>query len=333
MARKQYFRSEIALVSLTIAVLILFMSVTIWRLAEQSRQTSSDNVEAEAPVEDFPEKDPPDGNPDSDLDQNEQYREQDEFIDLQPTVDAWLATTNRQVGLMIYDLDHGRVAASYHPDQIFNIASVYKLFYVYDGYRQLASGAEQADDYFVTTTDYRAGRYTISECLDLAVRESYNGCADALRSSPARSRRVQKLINDLTLKNTLNLGLESTASDLTILLRFYYAHEDLPKNLWQQLADSLLNQPPTEVAAGKVYDWRGGLPSGFSDRAKVYDKVGWEWNGKSWDVYADAAIVEFPAEGRHYTVAVLTRGFSDAAKIGQLGSMLENTILASSEPK
>ena len=148
------------------------------------------------------------------------------FIDLQPIVNSWVATTNRQVGLVIYDLDHDRVAADYQPNLIFDIASVYKLFYVYDGYRQIASGVENLNDYFTTSTDYRAGTYTIGECLDLAIRESYNGCADPLRNSTTRSRRVQRIIDELDLKQTTNLGLESTANDLTKLLKLYYYHED-----------------------------------------------------------------------------------------------------------
>lgn len=254
------------------------------------------------------------------------------FIDLQPTVDTWLASTNRQVGLMIYDLDNDRVAASYQPNKTFNIASIYKLFYVYDGYRQLASGAEQGTTKFTTTSDYRADTYTISECLDLMIRESYNGCADPMRSNSARSKRVQTMIDDeLQLEDTFNLGLSSTAADLTKLLRLYYEHADLPDELWDRIADSMLNQPPTEVETGVFYDWRQGLPAGFST-AKIYDKVGWESdNRETWNIYADAAIVEFPNQNRHYSIVVLTTNFTDAKLIANLGTTLETAILSAKE--
>lgn len=335
MAHKKYFRAEIALVSLTVAVLILFTSIVTCQLIQEHSgaaisEGSNDNNGSDDDNITKPGNETGDsGNVDG-PDTDSEPQPEDSFISLQPTVDSWLTTTNRQVGLMIYDLDHDRIAASYQPNRVFDVASVYKLFYVYDGYRQIASGAEKLNDYFTTSTDYRARSYTIGECLDLAIRESYNGCADPLRNSTARSLRVQKLINDLNLERTTNLGLESTASDLTKLLRLYYDHDDLPESLWRHIADSMLNQPPTMVTPNTEYDWRQGLPSGFSNQAKVYNKVGWNWNGSSWTTYADAAIVEFPVLGRHYTVVVLTKNFPSYAPITKLGTLLENAVTEAS---
>ncbi len=330
MARKKYFRAEVALISLTVAVLILFTSIITYRLIQEHGGTTigeensgnSDNGNNATDSEDETGDDVNIDKPNTDSDPQPANR----FIDLQPTVNSWVATTNRQVGLVIYDLDHDRVAADYQPNRIFDIASVYKLFYVYDGYRQIASGVENLDDYFTTSTDYRAGSYTIGECLDLAIRESYNGCADPLRDDNKRSLRVQRIIDELGLKQTTNLGLESTANDLTKLLKLYYYHEDLPETLWYRIADSMLSQPPTLVAADTEYDWRQGLPSGFSSRAKVYNKVGWSWNGDSWTTYADAAIVEFPDLDRHYTVVVLTNNFPSYTPITKLGALIEKAI-------
>lgn len=336
MAHKKYFRAEIALVSLTVAVLILFTSIVTCRLIQEhsgaaiSEESNDNDGSDDGSNITKPGGETGDSGNVDEPNTDSEPQPEDSFISLQPTVDSWLTTTNRQVGLMIYDLDHDRIAASYQPNRVFDVASVYKLFYVYDGYRQIASGAEKLNDYFTTSTDYRAGSYTIGECLDLAIRESYNGCADPLRNSTTRSLRVQKLINDLNLERTTNLGLESTASDLTKLLKLYYDHDDLPESLWRRIADSMLNQPPTMVAPNTEYDWRQGLPSGFSNQAKVYNKVGWNWNGSSWTTYADAAIVEFPALGRHYTVVVLTQNFPSYAPITKLGTLLEHVITEAS---
>ena len=256
------------------------------------------------------------------------------FINLQPTVDAWLKTTSANVGLMIYDLDNDRTAASHQPNRVFNIASIYKLFFVYDGYGQIEIGAQSADTNYVTTSDYRADTYTYGECLDLMIRESYNGCADKMRSDKAAYARVVDLIDELELKNTTNAGLSSTAADLTELLKLYYEHPDLSDTNWQKIADSMLIQPATKIDATTTYDWRQGLPSGFSKYVNVYDKVGWAWNeeNKIWDVYADAAIVEFPEQGRHYAVVILTSNLPDrnAATISTLGTRIEDAILSAS---
>lgn len=254
-----------------------------------------------------------------------------DFIDLQPTVNAWLKTTSANVGLMIYDLDNNRVAASYQPNRVFNVASIYKLFFVYDGYRQIETGTMTADARYVTTNDYRADTYTYGECLDLMIRESYNGCADKMRSNKQAFARVTSLINELQLKNTTNGGLSSTAADLTELLKLYYEHPDLSDANWQKIADSMLIQPATKIDASTTYDWRQGLPSGFSKHANVYDKVGWAWSetDKVWNTYADAAIIEFPTQSRHYAAAVLTSGLTsrNAAPLSNLGARIEDTVL------
>ena len=200
-------------------------------------------------------------------------------------------------------------------------------------YRQIESGAAKADEKYVTTSDYRANTYTYGECLDLMIRESYNGCADKMHSDRQAFARVANLIDELNLQNTTNGGLSSTAADLTELLKLYYEHPDLSEENWQKIADSMLNQPPTKIDATTTYNWRQGLPFGFSNQAKVYDKVGWAWNPESnlWSTYADAAIIEFPEQNRHYTVVVLTSNLPGrtAAAITNLGTRIEDAILSS----
>ncbi len=252
------------------------------------------------------------------------------FVDLQPTLDQWVSTLNgsEQAGVMIYDITNQRTAASYNANQVFNVASVYKLLFTYDGYQQIALGLDSPDAFFAHTAD--KGDLTLLQCLDLTIRESYNGCADRLASNPNRLKRVRELINTLEMDNTSSIGLQSTASDLTNLLVFYWRHEDLPDELWQRLADSMLNQPPTASSTHPAYDWRQGLPAGFSDQVKVYNKVGWDWNGEYWNVYADAAILEFTADNHIYTIAVLTKNFPSATKISQLGRMIEAAVTTQS---
>lgn len=249
------------------------------------------------------------------------------LIDFQPLLDQWVADThvNSQIdlGVMIYNLDHQTVVGSYQPDTVFNSASIYKLFYAYDGYREIAAGRDSADAYFITTAD--KGDLTLGACLDLIIRESYNGCADPLRSDPDRTARVEALISDLGLTSTTNAGLYSSARDLTRLLQLYWEHPDLTTDQWTAIQDSLLNQPPT------AYDWRQGLPAGFTT-AEVYNKVGWAWNGSYWSVYNDAAIVVFPEQQRHYLIVVLTEGISSAVPtpIIQLGQAIEAAVLSAS---
>ncbi len=253
------------------------------------------------------------------------------FIDLQPTLEQWLRTLPRTtaVGVMVYDLNNSQAAASHNADQVFNVASIYKLFFAYDGYRQISLGAESADQFLLHTED--KGDLTLSRCLDLIIRESYNPCADYLSNDNRRVGRVNSLIRELEMANTDNIGLESTAADLTKLLRRYWQHYDLKSDQWSQLADSMLNQPPSQTNEHPLYDWRQGLPAGFSNHVQVYNKVGWDWNGESWTTYADAAILEFVDYKHYYTVVVLTSNLADYHQISQLGQMIEDIVVSRSD--
>lgn len=100
------------------------------------------------------------------------------------------------------------------------------------------------------------------------IRESYNGCADPMRANSIFDARAEAIVDELELKNTSNLGLYSTAADLTKLLELYYYHPDLSESSWNKIADSMLNQPPTKISEDTTYDWRQGLPARFSTKRK-----------------------------------------------------------------
>ncbi len=247
-----------------------------------------------------------------------------DFIDLQPVVDQWLTTYNHgKVAILIYDFDHDQIAASYNPDAQMLPASVYKLFYTYDAYRQIDAGLDDPDQIYWST-------YTLGECLDLMIRESHNPCAETMLDDPPRAQRVAQLIREQGMTQTIPTALMTSASNVMKLLQLYYQHDGWSDDSWAKFRDSALDQPPT--AAG---DFRQGLPSGFQT-AQVYNKVGWSAVGGGWDIYNDVALVDFPettdASGqpiaaRHYGMVILTRSTSHLA-ISDLGEMLEQAILA-----
>ncbi len=246
------------------------------------------------------------------------------FIDLQPLIDNWVQETlagnrNREIGLMIYDLDHNQVAASYNADTTFSADSVYKLIFAYDGYRQIDQGLKIANELYANTGD--RGRLTYGECLDLMVRESYSPCADFMRNDKEIYERIEKFTSELDLKNTSDAGLYSTPADLVKFLRYLYQHPDLSESSWQKLADSMLNQPATS------YDWRQGLPAGFN-QAKVYNKVGWLSERGYWAEYNDVAILDFSNLNRHYAIVVMTEGLPNTTALVTLGNRLEETIMS-----
>ena len=114
------------------------------------------------------------------------------------------------------------------------------------------------------------------------------------------------------------LDLVSNPNDILKIMKLYYHHDGITdESLIGLIKDSFLNQPVT------TYNWRQGFPSGFS-KANIYNKVGWDYNPdkKIWNIYHDAAIVEFPDTNRHFVMIVMSN-YVPYQKIRDLGSMLE----------
>ena len=239
-------------------------------------------------------------------------------VDFQPTVDAWAKTIGGNKSVLIYDIELSKFIGSYNPDESYGTASLYKLFVVYEGYRRLESG-EWDENQAVGRTGY-----TILDCLDLAIRESNSTCAEALWAMIGQQNLDQIIKTDFNIRNSTISRLLSNPKDITKIMLRFYEHPDIKdEKLLARLKDSFLNQPET------TYDWRQGLPSGFSKDVDVYNKVGWEYNAEKryWNIYHDTAIVEFPDADRHFIVTVMTN-YVDYPDIAGLGKEIEKTFTA-----
>ncbi len=221
---------------------------------------------------------------------------------LQETIESWVTEANVNAGIEIYDLDNNLILATHNPDMSFEVASLYKLFYAYDGYTQIDANMINAAE----IDNYR-------HCLNIIIRESDNLCAEKIMAKRSNVNRVLNLIAKLNLTHTTDAVLASSASDITELLKLYYTHPDLSTDSWNQLTDSMLNQTRPDL--------RQGLPNGFST-AKVYAKAGFDTK-----VYNEAAIIEFPAQNRHFSIVVLTTNLRSYNDLTTLGEHLENTFL------
>lgn len=236
-------------------------------------------------------------------------------IDFQPIVDEWAQSVGGNRSVLIYDLDRDEVAGEYNTKEGYGTASLYKLFVVYEGYRRLQSGEWQADEPAGSTG------YTILKCLDLAIRESYSPCAETLWAKIGQSNLDGIIENDFKITNSTISKLVSNPEDIMKMMKIFYERPEITDaSLVDVMKDSFLNQPTT------TYNWRQGLPSGFS-KAKVYNKVGWDFNPNtnSWNIYHDAAIVEFPEQNRHFIVVVMTNQVP-YQQISKLGSMIEESF-------
>ena len=238
-----------------------------------------------------------------------------EKIDFQPTIDEWASSVSGDKSVLVYDLDRDEIVGGYNIHSEYDTASLYKLFVVYEGYRRVESEKWKIDNPAGSTS------HTIGECLDLAIRESHSPCAEALWAKIGEDTLDEIIEQDYEIFDSAISELSSTPEDIAKIMKKFYYHDDIKNDkLIAQMEDSFLNQPVTE------YDWRQGLPSGFSDAAKVYNKVGWRYNEeeKYWEIYHDAAIIEFPNENRNFIVVVMTKNVP-YKKIRELGKKLEKT--------
>ena len=238
-------------------------------------------------------------------------------IDFQSVIESWAAEAGGKKSVVIYDLDRDETVGEYNADATYNTASLYKLFVVYEGYRRIENGAWQRTDPAGQT-----GK-TILRCLDLAIRESNSPCAETLWSLIGHATLDEIIVQDFKITDSNISALLSTPTDIAKMMQIFYEHNEIKdEELVATMQDSFLNQPVT------TDDWRKGLPSGFPADVKVYNKVGWDWNGKSWNVYHDAAIVEFPEQNRHFVVVVMTSEVKNK-KIAELGTLISDTVKSS----
>ena len=245
------------------------------------------------------------------LEESEPEPELPAEIDFQTTVDNWANAVGGDKGVIIYDLDLDKVAGTYNADTKFQTASIYKLFVVYEGYRRVQNGIWDGSEIAGWT------RNTILKCLDLAIRESNSPCAETLWNKIGHEELNAIVQTDFGITTVTASSLMATSTEIMLMMKKFYEHPDITDEiLVAQMKDSFLNQPVT------TYNWRQGLPSGFSERVNVYNKVGWNWNGSYWTIYDDAAILDFVTEERHFIAVVMTSGIS-YQQIRQFGTNIE----------
>ena len=234
-------------------------------------------------------------------------------INFQPTIDQWVKSIGGNKSVLIYDLERDEVVGEYAADVKYNTASLYKLFVVYEGYRRIQSGEWQPEDLAGTTG------FSVLECLDLAIRESHSVCAEVLWGKIGQANLDKIVKKDFDIQDSDVSELVSNPRDIMKMMKIFYEHKEIrDPELTSRMKDSFLNQPTT------TYNWRQGLPSGFADKVNVYNKVGWDYNPDEgyWNIYHDAAVVEFPERDRHFIVVVMTNRVP-YQKIRDLGKMIE----------
>ena len=221
---------------------------------------------------------------------------------LQQVVEGW-ATNSPSASVVLAD-KNGELLASINKDTPFFSASIYKLFVAYEGYKQIDSGISRSDEQY-------QGSRTREQCLDAMIRESDSPCGEKMWIELGK-KQLTDTLQQTGIVNTDMSALRTTAEDVGLLLNRISSGDGLSEESQKKFLDSMYEQESR---------YRRGLPSGFSDKLLVYNKVGWneqlEWH--------DAAVVELP-DGRRIVMVVLTSGVG-TKKIIELAQLLEPVLL------
>ena len=222
---------------------------------------------------------------------------------LQALVDETLGDRADSYAFFVKDLATGR-GAMHNAEKVFNAASLFKLFVMYEVFRQESIGAIRWEDELVVTPYYDAFALsprvtelcqvvTVAEAMDAMLSVSDNAAAVLLQDL-ARSGNVNSAIEALGLQQSglFPEGLPVTAADLALLME----------------AIATGNAVSTEASADmlKLLDhdvFENGLVSGLPPGTVVSRKTG------NWSDATNVAGVVYAPFGPYVFVALTSNGY------------------------
>ena len=225
------------------------------------------------------------------------------LVDLQPTVDAWLAKQSAIYGIVVYDPANQKIIGSHNPDQKFFAASLYKLFVAYLALVDFQKGAQDPNEILTQG-------FTRKQCVDKMIRESYSPCGEAMMADMGQQTLRQR-VSDMGIKNTIFAGITTTAQDSALILQYVVDGRDLTADNTAFLKDAMRVQDQK---------FRNGLAKGAPD-ATWETKVGWneQYN------YHDVGIMTLP-NGRQYVVAILSQNNGSSVPIANFSATIYSVL-------
>lgn len=225
------------------------------------------------------------------------------LVDLQPTVDAWVAGKSPTYGIVVYDPANQKTIAVHNPDQKFFAASLYKIFVAYLALVDFQNGSQDPQEILT-------GGFTRKECVDKMIRDSNSPCGEAMMASMGQAALKQR-VSDMGISNTVFAGITTTAQDSALILQYIVDGRDLNDENTAFLKDAMRVQEQR---------FRNGLAKGAPE-AVWETKVGWneQYN------YHDIGIMTLPG-GRQYVVAILSYNNGSSAPIADFASTIYNVL-------
>ena len=126
---------------------------------------------------------------------------------------------------------------------------------------------------------------------------------------------------------------QTSPRELTEILKTVFKHAGMSDEDWAAYKEKWLAQPEiySEDRCDGYCKVRDGLPAGFtSENVKVYNENFMDTNRSYFEIYRDAAIVEFKIgeKTRSFAVALVAKTFPQQTEFKNLGAALEKVMSA-----
>lgn len=219
-------------------------------------------------------------------------------VELQPTVDAWVATQSGDYGIVVYDVSNKSVIASHQADKQYFTASIYKLYVAYLTLLDFQTGAQDPNSIII-------GGQTRKECVHKMIHSSDSPCGEAVLNDMGQEDVTTRLKKEFGFTGTSFPGFTTSAQDATQIL----VHLQTKQELTTENKDFLLEAMKTQI-------YRNGLPKGMPN-AVVADKIGFD----SPKIWHDTAIITLP-NNRVYIVSILGDNGVSSKNIADFGQTI-----------
>lgn len=212
-------------------------------------------------------------------------------VDLQPTVDTWVAGQPGNYGIVVYDPANDAVIATHQAEDLYFTASMYKLSVAYLSLIDFQTGAQDPNEVILADQ-------TRKECVYKMIHSSDSPCGETMLNDMGQATVGQRNVNELGLTNPIFPGFQTTSADMVTLLKRLQANKDLNEDNAKFLLDAM-----------KTQIYRTGVPAGMPE-ATIADKIGFD----SPDLWVDGGIIYMP-NGRQYVYCIFGDGGVGSAQI------------------
>lgn len=223
------------------------------------------------------------------------------LVDLQPTLDAWLAGKSVDYGVEVFDIANQKVIAAHQPDKQYFTASIYKFYVAYLTYQRLQSGEYVEEANFL-------GSQSLLDCQHAMIYTSDSPCGEAVMAKLTQEVMGREL-KAFGTTNTNFPGFVTTAHDANVMLSRLAKKQDLNEEYTAKITNSMETQ---------IYS--RGLMKGFAD-ARVASKVGFNETIN----FHEIGLVTY-TDGRQYAVSIFSQGQGSSAPLASLSAVLNETL-------